>query len=81
MPGGRTVGFAAGPVSSHPAGSTWPYGRDPQDSNIRIAPSFASAEEIEPAARLFTICVRLATLTDGYPLCIRKPALGAERIA
>ena len=37
-------------------------GRDPQDSNVRIAPSFASAEEIEPAARLFTICVRLATL-------------------
>lgn len=65
MPGcaARTVELCrrAG-VKFTPAGSTWPYGRDPQDSNIRIAPSFASAEEIEPAARLFTICVRLATL-------------------
>ena len=65
-----------------PAGSTWPYGRDPQDSNIRIAPSFASAEEIEPAARLFTICVRLATLEKlAATRFASETALGAERIA
>ena len=69
-------------VKFTPAGSTWPYGRDPQDSNIRIAPSFASAEEIEPAARLFSICVRLATLEKlAATRFASETALGAERIA
>lgn len=69
-------------VKFTPAGSTWPYGRDPQDSNVRIAPSFASAEEIEPAARLFTICVRLATLEKlAATRFASETALGAERIA
>ena len=64
------------------AGATFPYGRDPQDSNVRIAPSFASAEEIEPAARLFTICVRLATLEKlAATRFASETALGAERIA
>ena len=85
MPGcaARTVELCrrAG-VKFPPAGSTWPYGRDPQDSNIRIAPSFASAEEIEPAARLFTICVRLATLEKlAATRFASETALGAERIA
>ena len=85
MPGcaARTVELCrrAG-VKFTPAGSTWPYGRDPQDSNIRIAPSFASAEEIEPAARLFTICVRLATLEKlAATRFASETALGAERIA
>lgn len=85
MPGcaARTVELCrrAG-VKFTPAGSTWPYGRDPQDSNIRIAPSFASAEEIEPAARLFTICVRLATLEKlAATRFASETAFGAERIA
>ena len=85
MPGcaARTVELCrrAG-VKFTPAGSTWPYGRDPQDSNVRIAPSFASAEEIEPAARLFTICVRLATLEKlAATRFASETALGAERIA
>ena len=85
MPGcaARTVELCrrAG-VKFTPAGSTWPYGRDPQDSNIRIAPSFASAEEIEPAARLFSICVRLATLEKlAATRFASETALGAERIA
>ena len=85
MPGcaARTVELCrrAG-VKFTPAGSTWPYGRDPQDSNIRIAPRFASAEEIEPAARLFTICVRLATLEKlAATRFASETALGAERIA
>ncbi|MCL2670651.1 MAG: aminotransferase class I/II-fold pyridoxal phosphate-dependent enzyme [Clostridiales bacterium] len=45
-----------------PAGAAYPYGRDPQDSHLRIAPSFASLEEIEKAAELLTLCLKIATL-------------------
>lgn len=44
------------------AGATFPYGKDPKDSNIRIAPSFPSPEELELAAQVFTICVKLASV-------------------
>lgn len=49
-------------VKFTPAGATFPYGKDPKDSNIRIAPSFASAEEIEMATKIFAVSVKLATL-------------------
>lgn len=42
------------------AGASYPYGKDPQDSNIRIAPTFPPIEELELAAELFCICVKLA---------------------
>ncbi|MCC8022913.1 MAG: aminotransferase class I/II-fold pyridoxal phosphate-dependent enzyme [Clostridiales bacterium] len=45
-----------------PAGATWPYGRDPKDSNIRIAPSFPPVEELKLAAELLCISVQLASL-------------------
>lgn len=44
------------------AGATYPYGKDPQDSNIRIAPSFPTPEEMKEAAKLFTLCVKLASV-------------------
>ena len=47
------------------AGATYPYGKDPLDSNIRIAPSFPTPEEMQQAADIFTICVRIAGI-DYY---------------
>lgn len=44
------------------AGATFPYGKDPQDSNIRIAPSFPSVEEMEAASKIFVLCVKLASV-------------------
>lgn len=44
------------------AGATYPYGLDPHDSNIRIAPSFPPLEELIQAADLFTICVRIVSI-------------------
>ena len=42
------------------AGATFPYGKDPQDSNIRIAPSFPPIEELEEAMHVFSTCAKLA---------------------
>lgn len=44
------------------AGATYPYGKDPHDSNIRIAPSFPSLEELIEAANLFALCVKLVSV-------------------
>ena len=47
------------------AGATFPYGKDPKDSNIRIAPSFPSVEEMEAASKIFVLCVKLVSI-DKY---------------
>lgn len=44
------------------AGATFPYGKDPEDRNIRIAPSFPTPEELTEAAKIFTLCVKLASV-------------------
>ena len=43
------------------AGATYPYGKDPDDKNIRISPSFPTVEELTKAMELFVICVKLAS--------------------
>ncbi len=45
-----------------PAGATYPYGMDPDDSNIRIAPSFPSPEELTEATELLCTVTKLVTL-------------------
>ena len=44
------------------AGATYPYGIDPNDSNIRIAPSLPPVEELEKAMDVFCTCIKLAAL-------------------
>ncbi len=44
------------------AGATFPYGKDPKDSNIRIAPSFPTPEEMAEATDLFVLCVKLVSV-------------------
>lgn len=44
------------------AGAPFPYGKDPKDNVIRIAPSYPSEEELKTAAGLFTLCVKIASL-------------------
>lgn len=44
------------------AGATYPYGVDPKDSNIRIAPSYPSLAEMKEATKLFILCVKLVSI-------------------
>ncbi len=47
------------------AGATFPYGKDPKDSNIRIAPSFPTVEELKVATEIFVLSVKLVSV-DKY---------------
>ena len=44
------------------AGATYPYGKDPKDSNIRIAPSFPTVEELAVAVEIFVLSVKLVSI-------------------
>ena len=44
-----------------PAGATFPYGIDPEDRNVRIAPTFGNLTELQGAMQILTLCVKLAS--------------------
>ena len=51
------------------AGATFPYGVDPKDSNIRLAPTFPTPEELAAAADLFVLCVKLVSVEKLLEKC------------
>ncbi len=62
----REVGRLAADVglALTPAGATFPHGADPQDSNLRIAPTCASLTELKTAMEIFIVCLKLASVND-----------------
>ncbi len=48
-------------VKFTPAGATYPHGCDPEDRNIRLAPSFATTEEIARAITVLALCTKLVS--------------------
>ena len=44
------------------AGATFPYGKDPKDSNIRIAPTYPTSEDMAKATDIFVLCVKLVSV-------------------
>ena len=60
------IALAAGAgVKLTPAGATFPYGNDPEDKNIRLAPSFPTISEIVKAMEVFITCVKLASVKQA----------------
>jgi DNA-binding transcriptional MocR family regulator len=54
------------------AGATYPYGVDPHDSMIRIAPSLPPIEELEKAMRVFCTCLKIAALEKYLGLTLEQ---------
>ena len=61
-------------VTMTEAGATWPYHEDPHDSDIRIAPTYPSLDDLKIASELFTLCVRIVSAEKL--LAEKKAALG-----
>ena len=49
-------------VKMTPAGATYPYGKDPHDSNIRIAPSYPELNALKKAVKVFILSVKLVSI-------------------
>ena len=59
----RTLELCKGAgVTMTGAGATFPYGKDPADRNIRIAPSLPPIDELNAAMEVFCVCLKLAAL-------------------
>lgn len=58
---------AAAGVKLTPAGSTFPYRKDPRDRNIRIAPSFPSVAEIRTAMEVVAVCLEIVSIEKANP--------------
>lgn len=52
-------------VKLTPAGATYPYGKDPQDRNIRIAPTVPTVSQVDTAMQVFVLCVKLASVRQA----------------
>lgn len=67
----ETVRLAAeAGVKLTPAGATYPYGKDPQDRNIRIAPSVPTVPEVIAAMQVFVTCVKLAAVRQQLAVAV-----------
>lgn len=53
-------------IKMTPAGSTWPYGNDPYDRDIRIAPSYPPIEDLRTATKLFALSVKIVSAEKFY---------------
>lgn len=53
-------------VKLTPAGATYPYGKDPEDKNIRIAPTVPTVEQVDVAMKVFVVCVKLASVRQKH---------------
>jgi aspartate/methionine/tyrosine aminotransferase len=66
----KVVGLCSeGGVTLTGAGASYPYGKDPDDSNIRIAPTFPPLNELADALELFCISVKIAACEDYLAKC------------
>ena len=54
-------------VKLTPAGATFPYRRDPNDTNIRLAPTFPNLADLDQALQVFLVCVQLASIRQRLP--------------
>ncbi|MEQ8859630.1 MAG: aminotransferase class I/II-fold pyridoxal phosphate-dependent enzyme [Pseudomonadales bacterium] len=62
---GKVAGLAAeAGLSLTPPGATFPYGNDPNDCNLRIAPTFATLDDVKVAMEILVLCVKLASVQD-----------------
>jgi DNA-binding transcriptional MocR family regulator len=62
----RVVELARGlGIALTPAGATSPYGRDPTDSVLRLAPTYPSVDDVRTAAEGIALCIHLAALEAG----------------